>query len=149
MNHCYLTPSACRQSGRRQPGRQPSGRRGATAIETALAAPLLFLVFFSGLEFAWANMVRNVTENAALEGARAGILPGATAQHCIDMAQSELLKLNVQGATVSVTPNPITADATQVTVAVAVPMNQNALPLSKFVVGKTLNQSITLARQLD
>ena len=124
-------------------------RRGATAIETALAAPLLFLVFFAGLEFARANMVRNVTENAALEGARAGILPGATAQDCIDKANAELIKLDINGASVGVVPAVIGPSTSQVAVTVSVPLSQNSMPLSKFVIGKTLVQSITLVREID
>lgn len=118
-------------------------------METALTAPLLFLMFFAGLEFAQANMVRNITENAALEGARAGILPGAIAQNCIDAANAELVKLQIAGATVTVVPSVITHTTPQVTVSVNVPLSQNALPMSHFVMGKTLIQSITLARELD
>lgn len=124
-------------------------RRGATAVETALAAPLLFLVFFAGLEFARANMVRNVTENAALEGARAGIVPGAVAQDCIDKANAELLKLKINGASVVVDPPIIRPTTPRVAVSVSVPLSQNSLPLSKFVIGKTLVQSISLTREID
>ena len=124
-------------------------RRGAAAVETALTAPLLFLLFFAGIEFSRANMVRNVAENAALEGARTGILPGATAQQCIDIANAELLRMNVKGAQVAVDPSVITHTTPHVTVVVSIPLAQNALPLSKFVIGKTLVQSIKLARELD
>ncbi len=127
----------------------PHNRRGATTIETALAAPLLFLIFFAGLEFSRANMVRNVTENAALEGARMGILPGALAQDCVDKANAELLKLKINGAAVAVTPPVITHTTPHITVTVSVPLALNSLPLSKFVMGTTLVQSITLAREID
>jgi Flp pilus assembly protein TadG len=124
-------------------------RRGAAAVETALTAPLLFLMFFAGIEFSRANMVRNVAENAAFEGARSGILPGATAQQCIDRANAELARLNINGAQVDVTPSVITHTTPDVTVVVNIPLAQNSLPLSKFVIGKTLVQSIKLSRELD
>ena len=127
----------------------PIRRRGAAAVEVALTAPLLFLMFFAGLEFAQANMVRNIAKNAAFEGARAGILPGAVAQDSIDEANAELGKLQITGATVIVNPTVITHTTPQVTVSVTVPLSQNALPMSHFVMGKTLVQSITLAREID
>ena len=127
----------------------PILRRGAAAVEVALTAPLLFLMFFAGLEFAQANMVRNIAKNAAFEGARAGILPGAIAQDCIDEANTELAKLQIAGATVIITPSIITHTTPQVTVSVTVPLSQNALPMSHFVMGKTLVQSITLAREIE
>ncbi|MCA9131863.1 MAG: pilus assembly protein [Planctomycetales bacterium] len=124
-------------------------RRGSATVEMALTAPLLFLFFFGGIEFSRANMLRNVAENAALEGARAGILPGATAAQCIASADQQLALLDVVGGTVSVLPEVIEPDTPRVTVAVSVPMAENCLPLSKFVVGKTLVQTITLDREID
>ena len=118
-------------------------------METALTAPLLFLLFFAGIEFSRANMVRNVAENAALEGARNGILAGATAQQCIDVANAELLRLKINGAQVTVVPSVIDHTTPDITVVVSIPLAQNALPLSKFVIGKTLVQSIKLSRELD
>ena len=124
-------------------------RKGTTTVEVALTAPLLFLMFFAGIEFSRANMLRNVAENAALEGARVGILPGATAEQCIDMAKDNLAILEVNDAEVIVTPKKIKADTPDVPVAVRLPWETTPLPASKFVIGKWLVQSITLPRELD
>jgi len=118
-------------------------------VEVALTAPLLFLLVFGGIEFSRANMLRNAAEVAVFEGARAGLLPGATAQQCIDATNAELSILNITGASVTVNPTTIQQTTTEVTVSVSIPLAANALPLSKFVVGKTLVQSITLKREIN
>ncbi|MEZ6133464.1 MAG: pilus assembly protein [Pirellulaceae bacterium] len=129
--------------------RQPATRRGATAVELALTAPLFFLLIFGGMEFSRANMIRNAAGVAVLEGARAGILPGATSSQCIAKTNAELAVLNIQGGSVSVLPTAIDQDTPEVTVTVSIPLSQNALPLSKFVIGKQLVQSIKLKREID
>jgi Flp pilus assembly protein TadG len=123
-------------------------RCGAAVVEFALTAPIVFLLVFGGMEFSRANMIRNAAGVAVLEGARAGIVPGATAQNCIDRTNSELAILNIQGGTVNVNPAVIDQNTLDVTVTVTVPLSQNALPLSKFVVGKQLVQSIKLKRDI-
>lgn len=125
-----------------------SNRSGATTVEMALTAPLLFLLIFAGMEFSRANMIRNAGGLAALEGARAGVVPGASAQDCIESAESELAILSINGATVNVTPNVINYNTPDVTITVSIPLSQNALPLSRFVIGKTLVQSIKLKREI-
>ncbi|MCA9182231.1 MAG: hypothetical protein KDA51_12285, partial [Planctomycetales bacterium] len=76
-------------------------------------------------------------------------LAGATAQQCIDVANAELLRLKINGAQVTVVPSVIDHTTPDITVVVSIPLAQNALPLSKFVIGKTLVQSIKLSRELD
>jgi hypothetical protein len=92
-------------------------------------------------------MIRNAAGLAVLEGARAGIVPGASSQDCIDRANNELAVLKINGGVVSVNPAVIDHNVTEVTVSVSIPLSQNSLPLSKFVVGKTLVQSIKLQRE--
>ena len=62
---------------------QPShDRTAAVVVEFAICAPILFLFFFASLEFSRVNMIRQSVENAVYEGARRGIVPGATAANC-------------------------------------------------------------------
>jgi Flp pilus assembly protein TadG len=61
---------------------RPQGRRGTAAVEFAMTAPLLFMMIYASVELGHANMVLNATEAACYEGARVGIVPGATADEC-------------------------------------------------------------------
>ncbi len=122
--------------------------RGAAAVEFACTAPLLFLIMFAGLEMSRVNLFRHVAANAALEAARAGITPGATSQHCEDVATQMLDIARVKGATVTVNPSPITPLTPAVSVTVEIPMTENALPMSQMVLGTTLSQTITLPREI-
>jgi len=135
------------QSNRRsRPGFRLGGRHGAAAVEFALTAPLFFLFLFAGMEFSRANILRNLCDNAALEGARAGVVPGATADRCIATANRSLEILGVRNATVEVEPDLLTPSTRELTVRVTIPMSDNALPMSQFVLGHTLEREATLKR---
>ena len=54
-------------------------RTGAVMVEFVIVAPLLFLFFFAAFEFCRVAMIRHTADNAVYEGARIGIIPGATA----------------------------------------------------------------------
>ena len=123
-------------------------RQGVTAVEFALTFPLLLILVFGSLEFSRANMIRNMCENAALEGARAGMIPGATAQDCIDAANELLDIIGIQNATVTIDPASITPTTEEVEVTVTIPLADNSLPMSKFVLGTTMSQTAQLPREV-
>ncbi|MEX2092873.1 MAG: TadE/TadG family type IV pilus assembly protein, partial [Pirellulales bacterium] len=85
------------ERGRRQT------RSAAVVVEFAICAPILFLFFFASLEFSRVNMIRQSVENAVYEGARRGIVPGATADNCRASAQAVLNSVSTTGATITVT----------------------------------------------
>lgn len=124
-------------------------RKGVTAVEFALTFPLLLLIVFGSLEFSRANMIRNMCENAALEGARAGMIPGATAQDCTDAANSLLDIIGIQNATVTIDPSNIVPATEVVEVTVTIPLADNSLPMSKFVLGTTMSQTAQLPREVN
>ena len=101
-------------------------RSAAVVVEFAICAPILFMFFFASLEFSRVNMIRQSVENAVYEGARRGIVPGATAADCRNSAQAVLNSISARDATISVTPMVITNDTSEVTVAVTVPVNKNS-----------------------
>src|SRR5687768_1806629 len=94
-----IESSLCARSRRRRHRRQ-----GAAAIEFAIVAPIFFSFTFACIEFARVNMLRNTAEIAATEGARAGVMPGATANDCIVVTNKELSVLGVTGKTITVEP---------------------------------------------
>ena len=63
-------------SNSRNSSSRSRARRGAAAVEFAVAAPLLFLFFFSALEFGRMHMVRHTIQNASYEAARRGVSMG-------------------------------------------------------------------------
>ena len=123
-------------------------RKGVTAVEFALTFPLLLALVFGSLEFSRANMIRNMCENAALEGARAGMIPGATAQDCMDASNELLDIIGIQNATVTINPTTVLPTTEEVEVTVTIPLADNSLPISKFVLGTTMSQTATLPREV-
>jgi Flp pilus assembly protein TadG len=122
-------------------------RSGAVVTEFAICAPLLFFFFFASLEFSRVNMIRQSVENAVYEGARRGIVPGATADNCRASAQAVLNSISATGATIDVAPTIITKDTPEVTVSVAVPVNNNSWVFPVFFADKTISSSMTLRRE--
>lgn len=128
---------------------KPSRKRiGALTVEFALSAPVLFLFTFSGVEFARVNMIRNSIENAAYEGARTGIIPGATAADCEAAAQDVLDAIQLAQSTITVAPAVIQPDSPTVSVTIGVPITTaNGYITPKFYLGTTMTTSITLPRE--
>jgi Flp pilus assembly protein TadG len=122
-------------------------RHGAVVTEFAICAPLLFFFFFTALEFCRVNMIRQTIENAVYEGSRRGIVPGATANDCRNVAQAVLNTISTNGATVTVSPAVIVPDTPEVTVSITVPLNSNAWVTPVFFKGKSLSNSMTLRRE--
>ncbi len=129
------------------PGRLRRARTAAVVVEFAICAPILFLFFFASLEFSRVNMIRQSVENAAYEGARRGIVPGATAANCSESAQAVLSAISATGATITVTPSVITEDTTEITVSIGVPVNSNSWVIPVFFADKTISGAMTLRRE--
>ena len=55
-------------------------RRGAVILEAAVALPLLLIILFGGLEFAWAFTKKVEITNAARVGARTASLAGSDSE---------------------------------------------------------------------
>jgi Flp pilus assembly protein TadG len=132
---------------RRQFAQCRRNRQGAVVTEFAICAPLLFFFFFASLEFSRVNMIRQSVENAVYEGARRGIVPGATAANCRTAAQAVLNSISASGATINVVPSTITKDTPQVTVEVTVPVNNNSWVFPVFFEGRNISSSMTLNRE--
>ncbi len=119
-------------------------RRGATAVEFALAAPAFFLFLLAAFEFGWLNVVRHTADNAAYEAARTAIVPGATSAEARTKANRLLNIVGTRGATVTISPDPVTTDTDAVTVDIQIPMNQNGLIVPRFTSKTTITASSTL-----
>jgi Flp pilus assembly protein TadG len=123
----------------------PSDRRGAVTVETALALPILLLVVFSAVDFARLNMLRNTAEDACYEGARKGIVPGATAQSVMTTTAQILKTVGAANASVSISPAVLDNTISSVTVTVTIPLKDNAWTAAAARTDKVLTKSCTLS----
>ena len=126
---------------------QSTRRRGAVTVEFALTAPLLFMLLFASLELGHANMVFNVAEAAAYEGAREGIVPGADVASCQASAQRLLEISRIQGASIQVTPANLAVETDTIQVTITVPYARNTIVTPLFTNGLTIQRSCTLDRE--
>ena len=122
-------------------------RRGVVAVEFALTAGLAFLFFFAAMEFSRVAMLRGTIDNAIYEGARVGIVPGATAGNVEQKVRDILGFSLVRVADISVQPNPILVDSTSIRVQVDLPLDRNTFSPARFFAGKSLVRTIQMKRE--
>jgi Flp pilus assembly protein TadG len=133
--------------------RRLAGQRGQALIETALTLPIVLVISISIFEFGRALQVWQLLTNAAREGARVAVLPGATSagtkQRVLDyMAAGGLPNRNANQITVNsnaqiiMSGNPVSAS--QITV--AYPFNFMLLnPIMQLIVrGSRVGAPITM-----
>jgi hypothetical protein len=123
---------------------KPTSRRGATAVEFALAAPIFFLFLLAAFEFGWLNVIRHTADNAAYEAARTAMVPGATVDEAKTKANNLLGIVGARSAQITVTPPTITPETKAVTVAIDIPMDQNGLIVPRFTSATTIHSTSTL-----
>ena len=133
--------SFLRYSGRKR------HRRGATVVEFALTAPLLFLLVMAAIELGRINMILHTTDHAAYEAARAGIVPGADSESIEARAFQVLSTTGVRNAVVTVQPESLD-DASEITVSVFVPIGGNAWIAPKLYTYDGIQGQATLNREL-
>jgi Flp pilus assembly protein TadG len=128
----------------RQRGKQ---RRGLVATEFAITLPIVLMFFFAAFEICRFSMLTHTVENAAYEGARAGVVPGATAADVEQEARNVLQTLGINDALVQVEPTAIDSDTTQVQVAITVPFGTNSFVPAKFFQGAQVQRQLTMRRE--
>lgn len=125
-------------------------RAGAAVVEFAVVAPLLFLLVLGIIEFGRTLMVQEILTNAAREGARRAVLPGATRAEVEKLVQDYLDANLISGHSVQTT-DPATAQAgTPVTVTVTVPYAQVSwLPAEavQWMKGKILTATAVMRKE--
>ena len=93
-------------------------------------------------------MLKHATESAAYEGARIGILPGATQAGVQQAVDKVLDSIGAEGSSVEILPQTITAETEEIEVVVTVPYAPNAW-IAPFVIqsNPTFRSSCTLRRE--
>lgn len=125
-------------------------RQGAAVVEFAVVAPVLILLIFGMVEFGRMVMVQQVLTNAAREGARVGVLDDSTVTDVQTTVNNYLTGGGVKGATVTVSPNPLSSAGygAPVTVTVTVPFSQVSwLPSPMFLKTTTMSASTAMRRE--
>ena len=125
-------------------------RRAAAAVEFAIVAPVFFLLVFGMIEYGRMVMVQQVLTNASREGARAAVLDGATVAQVQTTVNSYLTSGSITGATVTVSPNPLSGAefGDPVTVTVSIGFNQVSwLPSPMYLGGTTLSSATVMRRE--
>lgn len=124
--------------------RRSNRRRGATAVEFAIVAPVFFLVMLAMIEFARLNVLRNTADNAAYEAARVAMVPGATTAQATAEAQRLLNVVGARGARITLDPPTITSATESITVSIDLPLDQNGWVFPRFTASRTLSSQATL-----
>jgi Flp pilus assembly protein TadG len=124
-------------------------RRAAVTVETAVVFPVVVLFFFAQFEIVRLNNIRNSVYMAAYDGARAGIVPGATAGDATNAAQYILNSVSAINSTITVSPSTITDTTEDITVTVSVPLDDNAWTTPLYAPGKVLTATVKLKREKD
>ena len=125
-------------------GEQAHDRSGSVTVETAIVLPVLFAMMFAAVDCARLNMLRNSTQNAAYEGARNAITPGATAADATSAAKKVLDGVGVKNYTIAVSPTTILSSTTKVTVTITVPLKFNSWMASSAKTTKNLVRTCTM-----
>ena len=115
-----------------------------------MIAPVFFLLIFGMIEFGRMVMVQQIITNASREGARLGVLDGTTTAQVVTSVENYLSSSSIQGATVTVTPDPPNSAGygEPVTVSVAIAFDQVSwLPSPMFLGGNTLSATTVMRRE--
>jgi Flp pilus assembly protein TadG len=118
-------------------------RAGATTVEFAFMVPIIFAIFMGAIEITRLNFVRQTVSNAAYEGARKAVMPGATEAEAENEATRILNMMRINnGATCD-----LVAGVDKVTMTVSVPISQNSWGITKFCAGMNVRQTVSLSRE--
>jgi len=117
-------------------------RKGALTVEFALVLPILLLCLFAFYDISRASMIKHTTQAAAYEGARVGIVPGATDEEIREQVRFVLNSVGVDEFTVDVEQNRPAGSLLRVLVTVRVPFTATTTGAAffgtdSFFVGET------------
>jgi Flp pilus assembly protein TadG len=140
-------PMDLRLTGRR------SNRRGASAVEFAIVAPVFFLLIFGMIEYGRLVMVQQILTNAAREGARRAVLQDATSAAVVSTVRNYLNRASINGNSpnlvITVSPAPESAQPSDETISVSLrlPYREVSWLPSPFFLGSTYMNAMSVMRR--
>ena len=127
-----------------------SNRFGSTTVELAFTLPIFFLLLFGFYELSRINLIVHTAEAAAYEGARVGILPGATNAEVVAATENVLDTIAIKNASVTVNPTNLQNLSDTVQVTVDLNFGDNSLLVPKFLTaGHNFTRQCQLIRELQ
>ena len=102
------------------------------------------------LEFGRCVLVQQLLTNASREGARRGVLDGATTQDVVSAVSGYLASASVSGAVITVSPNPPSSAPVgqPVSVTVQVPYREVSwIPAPQYLGNATLSATSVMRRE--
>ena len=93
-------------------------------------------------------MMLHSTESAAYEGARVGIIPGATPESVRAAVGGVLNSVGVRKFDIAITPDVITNQTIDIEVLVTVPLRENLALPTFFIQDPTFQGTCTLQREV-
>lgn len=129
-----------------------SQRQGASAVEFALVAPVVFFLTFACFEVSRVMMIQSAADVAVYEATRAVMVPGARIAEAEEVANRYLGYLGNGDVNIAVTvfaadgttQDEINDFSSRVRVTVDIPAASNSMLLSQFFGDKTIHSSCTL-----
>lgn len=112
-----------------------------------MVMPVFVLFLFGFFEFGHALMIDSISENAAYEGARRGIVPGATEESAKQAAEDIAIASSLQSVDVQVVRSEVSPGVQGITVTVSAPMSQNAIFAGPFLSGTTISRSVSMIHE--
>ena len=122
----------------KQRHRSKKNREGATMVEFAIVANLLFVIVLTCMEFARMNMARNLAQDAAYYSARVAMVPGATSDEAIEEAD-RIMGSMFESDGYSVTVEDLSFEAEEVAVTVDVDLGSIAMFAPMFLPESTIS----------
>lgn len=111
-------------------------RCGAATVEFAIVANIMFVMVLTCIELARLNMVRNMAQDAAYFAARQAVVPGATRDEAVEVADRMMSSLISDGYTINVPT--IDDESSEVDVSVSVDLHAVALFVPMFLPDQTI-----------
>ena len=126
--------------------RMKHNQRGTAVVELAVVSPVMFALLFGIIEFGWLFTAQHTMVNASREGARIGVLRGATADEMEETARTFLAPMGLDDqVTIAVTEG--TVDDPFVTVQITVPREDVSLVGNFFGFSGGMLEGTTTMRQ--
>lgn len=124
-------------------------RRASATVELAVCLPVIVLLVFGGVEASHMIFLRQTMTQAAYAGARIAARNDSTNADVESVAQSVLTLRNIQGASISVSPEATEerARGENLTVTVSAPCNANSAGPSWFFRNQSLTTTVTMVKE--